>query len=66
MVHGLNEADDVYHGAVRHGGGDVTRHGVRQSGMDVRLRQFLLPCPLAVQNVAKALNHDVSVAQHVG
>ena len=38
LVHGLDEVDDVEHGAVRHGGRDVASDGVRQRGTDVRLR----------------------------
>ena len=37
LVHGLDEVDDIEHGAVRHGGRDVARDGVRQRGADVRL-----------------------------
>ena len=32
----------------------------------VGLSQFLRPCPLSVQNVAEALDHNVAVTQHVG
>ena len=30
----LDELDDVGHGAVRHGGGDITGHGILQGGLD--------------------------------
>ena len=33
VIHGLDEVDDVDHGAVGHGGGDVTGHGVHQRGL---------------------------------
>ena len=65
LVHRLDEIDDVDHRAVRHGGGNVARHGVRQCGTDVGLAQFLLPRALAVENVAEALHHDVSRAEHI-
>ena len=38
IIHSLNEVDDVGHGPVGHGGGNVAGHGVRQSGADV------IPC----------------------
>ena len=62
----LDELDDVGHGAVRHGGGDITGYGILQGGLDVGLRQLLGPGALAVQNVAVALDQDVARAQHVG
>ena len=62
----LNEIDDVGHGAVGHGGGDVAGHGVLQGGLDVGLGQLLLPGAFAVQNVAEALHQDLAVGQHVG
>ena len=66
LIHGLNKVDNVDHGAVGHGGGDIAGNGVRQRGADVGEIQFLLPGALAVQNVAEALHHDVPVAQHIG
>ena len=66
LVHRVNEVDDVGHGAVRHGGGDVAGHSVGQGGADIGVRKFLFPCALAVQNIAKALHHNVSCAQHIG
>ena len=65
LVHGLDEVDDVEHGAVRHGGRDVARNGVRQCGADVRLRELLLPRALAVEDIAEALHHDVPCAEHI-
>ena len=62
----LDELNDVGHGAVGHGGGNVACHGILQGGLHVGLGQLLLPCALAVQNVAVALHHDVACAQHVG
>ena len=62
----LDELDDVGHGTVRHGGGDITGHGILQGGFDIGLRQLLGPGALAVQNVAVALDQDVARAQHVG
>ena len=32
LVHGLDEIDDVDHGPVGHGGGDIPGHGVGQGG----------------------------------
>ena len=66
FIHCLNKADDVGHGAIRHGGGDIPRHRVRQSRTDVRLGQLLGPGPLAVQNIAKALHQNLAIGQHVG
>ena len=66
IIHGLNEVDDVGHGPVGHGGGNVAGHGVRQSGADVGLGQLLLPGAFAVQNVTEALHQDLAVGQHVG
>ena len=66
VVHGLDEVDDVDHGPVGHGGGDVAGHGVRQGGPDVGLGQLLLPGALAVQDVPEPLDQDLAVGQHVG
>ena len=65
-VQHLDELDDVGHGAVGHGGGDITGHGILQRGLHVGLCQLLLPCALAIQNIAVALHHDVACAQHIG
>ena len=65
-VQHLDELDDVGHGAVGHGGGDVAGHGVLQGGLDVGLGQLLRPGALAVEDVAVALHHDVACAQHIG
>ena len=61
----LDELDDVGHGAVGHGGGDVTGHGVLQRRADVRAGQLVGPGALAVQNIAVALHQNVARAQHV-
>ncbi len=66
VVHGLDEVDDVHHGPVGHGGGDVPRHHVRQGGPDVGLGQLLLPRPLPVQDVPEALDQNLARPQHVG
>ena len=66
LVNGLDEVDDVEHGAVGHGGRDVPGDGVGQRGAHVALRQLLGPGALAVENVAVALHEDVAGAQHVG
>ena len=65
LVHGLDEVNDVEHGAVRHGRRDVARDSIRQRGADVRLHELLLPGALTVENVAEALHHDVARAEHV-
>ena len=65
LVHHLDELDDVDHGAVGHGGGDVTGHGVLQRRADVRAGQLVGPGALAVQNIAVALHQNVARAQHV-
>ena len=66
LVHHLDELDDVDHGAVGHGSGDVTSHGVLQRRAHVGAGQFLGPGTLAVQDVAVALHQDVAGTQHVG
>ena len=66
LVHGLDEVDDVGHGPVGHGGSDVAGHRVGQGGAHVGEVQLLGPRPLAVQDVAEALDHDVARPQHVG
>ena len=66
MVYGLNEVDDVDHGAVGHGRGDVAGHGVFQCGPHVGLTQFLFPGAFAVENIAVTLYHNPAVPQHIG
>ena len=66
MIHRLNEVDDVDHGAVGHGGGDIAGHGVFQCGAHVGLAQFLFPGAFAVENIAVTLYHDSTVPQHIG
>ena len=65
LVHGLNKADDVAHCAIGNGGGDVACDRVGKRGLEVALRELLLPGALAVENVAEALNENVSRAQHI-
>ena len=65
VVHGLDEVDYVEHGAVGHGGGYVARDGIGESGSDIRAVELLLPCALAVEDIAVALDENVSRAEHI-
>ena len=65
VVHGLDEVDYVEHGAVGHGGGYVARDGIGERRSDVRAVELLLPCALAVENIAVALDENVSRAEHI-
>ena len=51
--------------AILAGGGDIARNRVWQRGLDVRLRQLLLPCALSVQNIAEALYENMTVRKHI-
>jgi hypothetical protein len=66
VVHRLDEVDDVQHGTVGHRRRDVARDGVRQGRPDVGHGKLLRPGPLAVQDIAVALDKDVPGAQHGG
>ena len=62
----LDKVDNIGHGPVRHGGGNVAGHSVRQSGAHIGLGQLLFPSTLAVQNITKALHQNVTRCQHIG
>ena len=66
LIDRLDEVDDVGHGAVGHGGGDVSRDRILKRRADVRLRQLLFPGPLSVQDISEALDQDMSCAEHIG
>ena len=66
MIHRLNKIDNVDHSPVGHGGRDVTGHGVGECRPQVGPGQFLLPSPLSIENIAKALHENMSGAQHIG
>ena len=65
VVHGLDEVDYVEHGAVGHGGGYVARDGIGERRSDVRAVELLLPRALAVEDIAVALDENVSRAEHI-
>ena len=65
VVNGVNEIDDVYHRAVGKSGGDVPGDRIGESRTEIRLGKLLLPSPLAVENVAEALDENVPGAEHI-
>lgn len=65
VVDSLDEVDYVEHRAVGHGGGYVARDGVGESGSDIRAVKLLLPCALSVEDIAVALDENMSRAEHV-
>ena len=65
LIHHLDELDDVDHGAVGHGGGDITGHSVLQRRADVGAGQLFGPGALAVQDISVALHQNVARAQHI-
>lgn len=65
VVDCLDEVDYVEHRAVGHGGGYVARDGVGESGSDIRAVKLLLPCALSVEDIAVALDENVSRAEHI-
>ena len=65
MIHRLNEIDDIGHRSVGHCGGDIARNSIGKSWLYVGLSKLLGPGSLAVENIAEALNEDVSVRKHV-
>ncbi len=66
MIYGLDEVDNVCHGTIRHGCGDVACHCIRKGGTHVGLAQLFLPGALSAQDIPITLYQKLAVAQHIG
>lgn len=64
-VHAFDKVDYRNHRAVRHCRSYIARNRVRKGWANVRVVEFVLPCALAVEYIAVALNENIARAQHI-
>ena len=66
MVNRLNKVDNIHHGTVGHGGGNISRYGVRKRGLQIGLSKLLRPGAFSVENIPEALYENMPRAEHIG